>query len=201
MLFINNKYTRWYYNIIQQAQSRNYENKKIATIHLGYVESHHIIPKCMGGTNIKTNLIFLTAREHFICHLLLCHMVSDPQIKLRLFCAVTMFKKFQNNKNSKFYSSVREKMSKAPREWVILTNKNPEKIRKTIEKNTGRKNSPDAIQKFIECNTGNRNPQHGKIWINDGIINKLVSKEMFQSDYTDWNMGRLMKRNSSGKFT
>ena len=36
-----------------------------------YYEKHHIIPKSLGGTNEKENLVSLTAREHFICHLLL----------------------------------------------------------------------------------------------------------------------------------
>lgn len=38
---------------------------------LGYCESHHIKPKSMGGTNQKNNLVYLTAREHFIIHWLL----------------------------------------------------------------------------------------------------------------------------------
>lgn len=36
-----------------------------------YHERHHIIPKCMGGTNDKDNLIDLYAREHFEAHRLL----------------------------------------------------------------------------------------------------------------------------------
>jgi hypothetical protein len=36
-----------------------------------YYERHHIIPKCLGGSNDKDNLVLLTAREHFICHHLL----------------------------------------------------------------------------------------------------------------------------------
>ena len=36
-----------------------------------YYECHHIIPKCLGGNNLKDNLVLLTAREHFIAHKLL----------------------------------------------------------------------------------------------------------------------------------
>ena len=39
-----------------------------------YGETHHIIPKCLGGDNSKSNLVRLTAREHFICHALLAEM-------------------------------------------------------------------------------------------------------------------------------
>ena len=67
MIFINNKYTAWYNNIISSAKLRtNY----------GYTERHHIIPKSLGGDNSEDNLVDLTAREHFVCHWLLTKMVS-----------------------------------------------------------------------------------------------------------------------------
>ena len=36
-----------------------------------YYESHHIIPRCLGGSDDRENLANLTAREHFIAHLCL----------------------------------------------------------------------------------------------------------------------------------
>ena len=33
-----------------------------------YHERHHIVPKCMGGTNDKENLIDLFAKEHYVAH-------------------------------------------------------------------------------------------------------------------------------------
>jgi hypothetical protein len=66
MIFIDNKYTRWYYNIVNLAKERTIT---------GYTEKHHIIPKSCGGDNSKENLVVLTAKEHFICHLLLTKMV------------------------------------------------------------------------------------------------------------------------------
>lgn len=67
MIFIDNKYTRWYYNIIDRAQTRLLDC---------YTEEHHIIPKSLNGSNDSTNLVLLTAREHLICHMLLTKMVS-----------------------------------------------------------------------------------------------------------------------------
>ena len=37
----------------------------------GYYEKHHIIPRCLNGSNDKDNLVLLTAREHYLCHWLL----------------------------------------------------------------------------------------------------------------------------------
>ena len=42
-----------------------------------YHEKHHIVPKCMGGTNDEDNLIDLYAREHFIAHKLLAKENPD----------------------------------------------------------------------------------------------------------------------------
>lgn len=40
----------------------------------GYTETHHILPKCLGGGNEKTNLVKLTAKEHWIIHQILCEI-------------------------------------------------------------------------------------------------------------------------------
>ena len=66
-MFIDNKYTNWYYKIVDRAKDRLID---------GYVEKHHIIPKSLGGTDDKSNLVILTAREHYLCHLLLTKMTS-----------------------------------------------------------------------------------------------------------------------------
>ena len=36
-----------------------------------FSENHHIIPRCFGGKDTPDNLVRLTAREHFVAHLLL----------------------------------------------------------------------------------------------------------------------------------
>jgi hypothetical protein len=42
-----------------------------------YTERHHIKPRCMGGTDDKSNLVDLTAKEHFIVHKLLVEIHPD----------------------------------------------------------------------------------------------------------------------------
>jgi len=68
MLVLQNKYTSWYFAIINKAKERITE---------GYTEKHHIIPRTLGGKNDKSNIAVLTAREHFVCHLLLTKMLTD----------------------------------------------------------------------------------------------------------------------------
>lgn len=69
-MYLPNKYTTWYHNIINCAKTRLLPNDH-------YVERHHIIPKSLGGDNSPTNIVILTAKEHFICHLLLTKMVES----------------------------------------------------------------------------------------------------------------------------
>lgn len=62
-----NKYENWYNAIIERARIRIVD---------GYVERHHIQPRSLGGADDKDNLVYLTAREHFICHWLLTKMYA-----------------------------------------------------------------------------------------------------------------------------
>lgn len=66
---------RIYDNIIARAKSEN--RVKGQGI---YYESHHITPRSMGGSNDPSNLVLLTGREHFICHLILARLYPDRSI-------------------------------------------------------------------------------------------------------------------------
>lgn len=83
MIFITNKYTKYYFSIINNATQQNRKKlKKLDPTYI-YYEKHHIIPKCLSGSNDKTNLVVLTAREHFICHWLLTKMtLGDARAKM-----------------------------------------------------------------------------------------------------------------------
>ena len=57
------------------------ENRKLNPIPKGvYTEVHHIIPRSIGGSDEKSNLIRLSAREHFVCHLLLFYLIKNRKI-------------------------------------------------------------------------------------------------------------------------
>lgn len=80
----DSKYNKWYFQIVNRAQSR--------VLLLGtYVEKHHIIPKSLGGSNLPANLVKLTAREHFICHWLLTKMYVG-EAKSKMIYALSMMK-------------------------------------------------------------------------------------------------------------
>lgn len=107
-MYLPNKYTRIYYQIIDRA--------KIRTVS-GYVEKHHIIPKSLGGSNNKSNIVSLTAKEHFICHMLLIRMV-EPQYRQKMihaWWAMSTLKKSCQQRykvNSISYAMIRNSYSK-----------------------------------------------------------------------------------------
>jgi len=61
-------YKKIHDSIIERAKNRKLD---------GYIEKHHIIPKCMNGSNQPNNLVELTAREHFLVHWLLHEMYPE----------------------------------------------------------------------------------------------------------------------------
>jgi len=87
MLFIDNKYTIIYYKIIERAKQRNHIKQKYD----GY-QTHHIIPRCFGGTNDTTNLVVLTYKEHRVCHRLLINM-TESDSRYRMMYAYKLFNK------------------------------------------------------------------------------------------------------------
>lgn len=55
-------YQLHYDRLIERARSRMKPD--------GYTERHHVLPRYLGGGNESNNLVHLTAREHYIAHLL-----------------------------------------------------------------------------------------------------------------------------------
>ena len=58
-------YSRIYESLVSRARHRQA---------IGYVERHHILPKCLGGDDAKENLVDLYPEEHLLAHLLLVKM-------------------------------------------------------------------------------------------------------------------------------
>ncbi len=95
-------YTNHYNKLIIRAKSRNLN---------GYKEKHHVIPKCIGGSDKKSNLVELTAEEHYLAHQLLLKMFPD-NIKL-VYAAIMMScgSKNTDRSNNKIYGWLKRKYS------------------------------------------------------------------------------------------
>lgn len=171
-MFIDNKYQKWYYNIINIAKDRIIDE---------YTEIHHIIPKSLGGSNNKSNLIKVTAREHFILHLLLVKFVSGKSKRSMIFALNAMSNLENNNQNryipkSKIYSISRKLYSEEQSKRISGKN-NPMygkthteeaklKISKAnkgkIPSNKGKPLSIEQKNKISKATSGKNNPMYGK---------------------------------------
>ena len=124
-MYLDNKYTRWYYNIIEQSKLRNHSTKKSAKESLGYVEKHHIIPKCIGGSDESSNLAYLTAKEHFVCHHLLTKMFDDVDISRKMrFALNKMSHKSDNQSRLKITAKLFDKIRRDFAKDISIINKN-----------------------------------------------------------------------------
>ena len=151
---LDNKYTKWYFNIIESAISRGW-NKKTSPV---YVENHHIVPKSI----IKNNdIVALTAREHFICHLLLTKMLVGKNKDKMVFALWNIshhMKNFRKLKiNSKTYNRIKQDFSKVASIKSSGSN-NP----MYGKKNTGYKHTKEHKEYIKDLMSGTNNPMYGK---------------------------------------
>ena len=151
-------YKRIYEQLIDKASSQN-RVKYQGT----YYEKHHIIPKCLGGEDKKENFVLLTAREHYIAHLLLYKIY--PQ-EYKLCFALYAMCNWGTNKNkdkkecvnSRLYEKIKIEASRKISEILKgrkLTPEQYEKLLKNAEKRKGYCH-PNSIHK------GEKNGLYGK---------------------------------------
>lgn len=125
------------------------ENAKSRTLE-GYKERHHVVPKCMGGSNKKENLAELTAREHFVCHWLLTKCVTGQFYQKKMLNALGKFVQ---------ESSVQKRN---------LTSRQYEVARKAISvANKNRTYTKEMRQKMSEANKGRIPWNKGKVGLQE----------------------------------
>jgi len=183
-----NKYQKWYDSLILKAQSEIRSKKN------SYYERHHILPRSMGGTDDPTNLVLLTAREHYIAHLLLVRFVSGHS-KYKMVAALARFfkKVAANSHNYELYKKTMSKYSSGEynssfgKIWIHNTfTKEIHYVRKTefdsYDKSVYSKGLPEQ-----------RGGYRGYTWIYKGPQRKAVSPERMEQFLNDgWIKGRYV---------
>lgn len=137
---IDNKYSKWYFKLVETRKNRQIED---------YVEKHHILPKSLGGTDKPENLIKLTAKEHYIAHLLLTKMYSG-QYKYKMNFAFGMMLADNNNRDKRYIPTSR--MHNIARSLVSKAVSNSNKGK--IPWNKGIPREESVKQAVSKANTG-----------------------------------------------
>jgi hypothetical protein len=86
-------YEKHYSLLIEKARGRLID---------GYVERHHVVPRCMGGTDEPSNLVLLTAEEHFVAHQLLAKMHPSSLELVLALNMMTVSPTGQRNNNRRY---------------------------------------------------------------------------------------------------
>ena len=121
-----------------------------------HFESHHIVPRSMGGSNKKTNIVRLTARMHYIAHLLLWKAFRNRSMcfAFHIFNSSMGNIHQQRSRRSKIFSEHRREFA----EYLSILQRGKkqsrETIKKRVDKNTGKKRPQDAVRITAEKNTG-----------------------------------------------
>lgn len=118
-----------------------------------YHETHHIKPKCLGGTDDEDNLIDLFAREHFEAHRLLA--TENPENE-KLVYAWWMMSHCKGNDRQDRYELTAEEYEEARQEFIKKISESRKNFIFTEESKKKMSESHKGIQ------TGVNHPMYGK---------------------------------------
>ena len=144
-MFLQNKYYKYYCNIISSRQKFILSD--------GYFELHHIIPKAAGGTNDSSNLVKLTAREHFLCHLLLAKC-TEADLKHKMVHAVNLMRRAKSK--IKITGTIFDMIKRMVSEERSGKLRSTETKKKISVKLSGRKLSTEHILNRSKAQTGTK---------------------------------------------
>lgn len=113
------------------------ERARLRTID-GYVERHHVIPRCLGGADDIANIVRLTAREHYVVHQLLVKMHPGDRKLAHAAQLMTTANRFQGRSKNRLYEWLRVRLSKSRKGVSRLSAEHKEKLRLA---NLGKKHS------------------------------------------------------------
>ena len=130
-----------------------------------YTECHHIIPRSLGGNNNDENLVNLSAKEHFVCHLLLTKIYKNDFLSYKKMIKAFMMMRCSTKTQKHYISS---------------------KIYAKL------KNEFSKIQS--ESQSGIGNSQYNTKWINNnGIIKKICKDKLDFYLSNGWKIGKVDK--------
>jgi len=161
----------------QKIYNQLIERGRRTLIH-GYREYHHIVPRCLGGSNDESNMVWLTAEEHYVAHQLLVKLYPDN--KKLLFAATQMTRDRHGNRvNNKLYGWLKvrhaenqtgeknhmfgktlspedraRRASPGEKNGMFGKTHTPEALAKMSKVHKGKKRSAEEIEKWTKAVTG-----------------------------------------------
>ncbi|AKE44751.1 homing endonuclease [Sinorhizobium phage phiM9] len=162
-LMTNTWHSKCYHDLISKCKNELRSKSKET-----YFESHHIFPECFGGSDEEDNRVLLTAREHFVAHLLLSKMFHG-WMKRSMSCALNYLASNRTRMeklNSRQYELAKTIYVKT----CYGRNYSEETRRKLSEAAKGKKRSEEAKRKTSEKLKGRKMPREA---VERGIAKRI----------------------------
>lgn len=182
LYFINHHYLSRYISLITKFKERNLVKKENPGFH-----GHHIIPRCLNGSNEKSNIVVLSPREHFIIHHLLWKAFPQTSLTFAFRSMVHGTKKYGSNKiTSRVYEKLRldnkergvsdetkKRMSESQKGRIVS-----EETRLKISENSKRENLSEETRRKMSKSAKERGiSEETKLKISESNKGKKKSEE------------------------
>jgi hypothetical protein len=188
-MFTQNKYYKWYLRLTSQR------NRDLNC----YTEKHHIIPKSLGGSDDVTNIVKLTAKEHYIAHLLLTKITAG-EFKKKMVNAFFMMANCKDKNqsriikvNSSLYQSLKEQSIQFKKEYKH-TEEAKNKISKSSKGVSKPKKSKETLLKMSLA-------QKGKTAWNKGLNGILSHSQETKKKMSDAHKGKILTEQTREKLS
>jgi hypothetical protein len=175
--------------------------RAIERVLTGYSETHHVIPRCVGGEDTDENLVRLTAREHFVAHQLLVKMQryrTHPEYTKLIFAIrmMTVGSDISGHKRSnREYDWCRRRVSEAMSLLHKGKPKSPEHGRKIGDAQRGNtralglKRSDETRQKMSEALRGKPKDEEHRLAMSECRVGKNTGPRN-PTGKPAWNRGK-----------
>lgn len=172
-----NKYRNLYIRLINKCKEMSKDDLKLV-----YTEKHHILPKCMGGKDVKSNIIEMPIRYHIMAHIVLTIAYSEiPGLRYALMLITSDGNKNNQLKRKEGLKTFSTRLLSTMREDAVKKLKelgrSEEHRRKLRNAMLGKKLSEEQKRKISESGRGLKRSPETRRRISLAQIGKVVSKE------------------------
>lgn len=174
-------YRRIYFELVRRKIER-----------VGYVEKHHILPRCLGGIDNAENLVNLYPEEHYLAHLLLCKIYPGNQKLLYAAMNMTTGSMINNGKrNNKAYGWLRRQYVGSMSGDNNPARRDPNLQKEAAKKRVGQRRTEETKIRMSNAQKGRTFSNETKRKMSEAAKNRPPINEETRKKLSEKSKGRL----------